>query len=359
MRQKRTYLPAALMAGVLLLGAGVANARGGISGGGGGGGGGGTTSGGTTSGGGTKTVTTCTGSMLAVTATNPMPGRIDVSWTISNCAPKSNESLRVTDSSGAVVFNDPDTSLTTYSIATPKFQENYTIEVKLIDKLTFAVLETKSVVVNSGDPGPNCATALAEPAATMTSGYVNVTAGYTSIDCGYGRQTVNVRLTNTATGVVELDRRGLAGGIGTLALPANQNYDTVYTETVEVYGALGELLATDTKPVTTPAKPAANCATITGENNSVGYWGVYAAVWIQYQVKDCGYGGQRVRVWVRDMVHDTVDFDVTTTTLSGLFDFEGTSTKYDTDYEVHVDVYGIFDELLDSSTSQMHTPVMK
>jgi len=185
-----------------------------------------------------------------------------------------------------------------------------------------------------------------------------VIGGYTATDCGYGRETVTVRLTNLATNLVEVEQAGLPMGTGSATTPQGLQYDTPYREDVEVHGAFGELLTTATSQVTTPSFQP-NCATISNENLSTGYWGIYAAVWVQYQVLNCGYGNQQIRVWAQDTATGSIDYDVTTPTMSGLFDFEGLGTKYDTDYEIHVEVHGITGETLTSSSSLVHTPMSK
>lgn len=365
MRQKRTYIPALLMAGLLAAGAGVASAAGGKLAGGGG-----TATGGTATGGGgggaikaTDAPKTCPSIFATYSATDGYrPGAygIALSYALATCTPRNITTVRLTNqTTGAIEYNAQDPVITTFNFDQVSFGSTYLAEVVVNDRTTGALIDRRSsTVATPAVPAPNCAT-LADPVVTtaLVLGAPVIAANYSATDCGYGRESVTVRMTNLTTNLVEYEApyNALTGSV---TMPKGKSYDTPYEVDVEVHGAVGEVVSGSSKTVTTPAFTP-NCANITGENLSTGYWGLYAAVWVQYQVRDCGYGGERVQIRAYDMASGSLDYNVTTTTLAGLFDFEGTATKYDTDYEIHVDVLGLNNELLDSMSQLVHTPVFR
>jgi hypothetical protein len=94
-------------------------------------------------------------------------------------------------------------------------------------------------------------------------------------------------------------------------------------------------------------------------NLSVGYWINWAAIWTDYTANDCGYGRETVEVRITNLDTGLVESDLINSPMSWLYDYEGAVTKYDTNYQIDVEVHGVSGELLDSRSSTVLTPPLK
>jgi hypothetical protein len=181
---------------------------------------------------------------------------------------------------------------------------------------------------------------------------MQASASYTLDPCT-SRGTVRVDFVNTATGLIEssvidpgLD---LTTGRYTTTWAAPQfasNYRVDFTVTDKKNGSFYQKASTTT---TTPAA-IANCATITKNNLTSGYWGPYAAIWESYTATNCGYGRQRVELRVTNLSSGQVVYDAPYWGLDGLLDYEGAVVAYNTPYQFDVEVHGVSGELLDSQS---------
>ena len=195
-----------------------------------------------------------------------------------------------------------------------------------------------------------------------TSGYVPgamvMTATY-SMDPCTSRGTVTVQFVNTATGQIEFSAldpgQDLVTGLNTVSYSLAA-FGTAYRVNFIVSdkkngGLYQEAAATNTTPAA-----VANCATITKNNLSAGYWLTYAAIWESYTATDCGYGRERVEIRITNTATGLVVYDSAYWWMDGLLDYEGGQVLYGTEYQFDVEVHGYFGELLDSQSQRITTP---
>lgn len=227
----------------------------------------------------------------------------------------------------------------------PRANTTYNIVATAYDSLNGTALTSATGSVVIGPYPADCGPSLSlNPTAGTTTADWNITVGVNTLWC-FGPANVYVSATNTATGQVEYNT--YVNTSGSVVLPRPKG-NTTYTISASAYDAYnGAPLATATSSVTTGLLPA-NCAQIVGQNITTGYWGIYAAIWIQTQARDCGYGGESVHVKVTNMNSGQVEYEVYNMGMSSLLDFEGPIVKKATPYQFDIDVRGIDNEVLDS-----------
>ena len=197
---------------------------------------------------------------------------------------------------------------------------------------------------------------------TATAGYVPgamvLTATY-SLDLCTSRATVTVQVVNTTTGLVEYSLtdpgQDLTTGLytTTYTLP---RFDTPYrVNFIASDKRTGGLYQEASATTTTPAA-VANCATITKNNLSAGYWLTYAAIWESFTATDCGYGREHVTIRITNTATGAVVYPYAYWGMDGLLDYEGPAVLYSTEYQFDVEVHGAFGELLDSQSQRITTP---
>jgi len=336
------------------------------SGGSGGGGGGGTATSGTATGGtatggggggggggGTKT---CSPSISLTATPSPVSGVRSITASFAAaCASKTHVAISaVNAATGVVEWVAPsDSLLTSYTWSAPLFGTTYRVDALLYSS-TNALLATASKSVTTLPAPADCGPFLTVGAtAGTTAATFGITSSYSLVWCG-GTSTVLLTATNTDTGVMEWSQYAASATDVLFATPqfgANYRIDAIAYDGATV-------LARASTVLTTPVAPP-NCASITNENLSVGYWGVYAAVWISTTAKDCGYGRTSVHMRITNLDTGLVEYEAYGLPLNTLIDFEGPVVKYDTNYEVDVDVRGAMNELLDSTSQVMLTPPLR
>jgi hypothetical protein len=341
---------AVLVASVFAVTTSTAFAAGGSGGGGTSTGGGGTSTGG----GGVKVACTPTITLTGTTSTVPGERSLTVSY-VTACASKSRVSIQATNlSNGTVAWNAPVDSInTSYTWNAPLFGTSYRLDAQVYSNLG-PLLATTTTTIRTMSAPANCGPFLTASATAGTSAAAyGITAGYNLIWCT-GTPLVLLSATNTSTGVTEWSQ--YATVTNSLSFP-NPKFATTYRIDATAYDG-GNVLAQASTNVTTMATPP-NCATITNENLSVGYWGTYAAIWNSYAAKDCGYGMTSVHMRITNKSSGLVEADYWNLPLNYLIDFEGPAVSYNTTYQVDVEVRGAGNEVLDSSSRSVLTPPAK
>jgi hypothetical protein len=216
--------------------------------------------------------------------------------------------------------------------------------------------------VDAGTGGVGGGKAVCVPNATLTAsaglvpGAMGITAGYALASC-VNKPHVRITMTNTSTNLVEY--ASPVDFLGSSVFYSMPYFGTTYRVDLSVTsGTNPAVIATSTALVTTMATPP-NCATITNSNESVGYWGTYAAVWVSTTAKDCGYGRQTVHLKITNLSTGRVEYDNPYVGMVSTIDFEGPIVSYDTPYQVDIEVRGAGNEILDSRSDLMVTPPAK
>ncbi len=242
-------------------------------------------------------------------------------------------------------------------LARPRANTTYNIVVTAYDPLNGSALTSATGTVAVGAYPANCGPSVSlTPSAGTTTTDWGITVGVNTLWC-FGPANVLVSATNAATGQVEYSGN-YVNTTGSVLFPRPKGR-TTYNITATAYDASnGALLATGTTSVTTGVLPA-NCAQIVNQNVTTGYWGIYAAVWISTSARDCGYGGESVHVKVTNMTSGQVEYENYNMPMSGLLDFEGPIVKFNTPYQFDVDIRGWDNEILDSRSQIVTTPVAR
>jgi hypothetical protein len=331
-------------------------ASGGSGGGGGAATGGGGGGGAATGGGGGGVKTSCSPSISLTAAASTISGvrSLTASYTVG-CASKTRVAVTATNvSSGVIEWVAPSDSILTSSVwNAPLFGTTYRVDAKLYSGIGTLLASISANATTLPAPA-NCGPFLTTDAAAGTSlTNYDLTGSYSLVWCG-GASTVFMSATNTTTGAVEWSQDATTTGGLTFATP---QFNTTYRIDTVAYDG-GVVLARSSKLATTVAAPP-NCATITNENLSVGYWGIYPAIWVSTTAKDCGYGRTSVHMRITNLKSGLVEYESYGLPLNSLIDFEGAQAKYDTSYQVDVDVRGASNEVLDSSSRTVTTPPLR
>ena len=94
------------------------------------------------------------------------------------------------------------------------------------------------------------------------------------------------------------------------------------------------------------------------ENATVGYYGIYPAVWAATDVQDCGHGGT-VHLQITNMASGQVELDYADVGFSSFIDFEGAIVSYNTPYRLYVEYRSPTGEVLGSTTKDIVSSVLK
>jgi hypothetical protein len=272
------------------------------------------------------------------------------------CASKSHVTLTAVNVvTGVLEWVAPvDTANTTYTWNAPLFGTAYRLDAVLTSNLG-PLLASASANVTTLPAPADCGPFLtASAVAGTTAATFGITASYSLVWCA-GTSTVLMSATNTITGVMEWSQYATA--TTDLLFPSPQ-FSSNYRIDVTAYDGVGVVLARASTTLTTMAAPL-NCATITNENLSTGYWGIYAAIWISTTAKDCGYGRTSTHMRITNLNSGLVEYDLSGLSLVSFIDFEGSITKYDTPYRIDIDVVGAANEVLDSSSQTIITPPLR
>ncbi len=239
--------------------AGGVNAGGGTTTGGGTatGGGGGTTTGGGGGGGGGGGKAVCAPITAFTSVATIRPGAMGItsSYAIAPCTPRNRVTITATNvATGLLEFQSPvDFPGTSISFDSPGFATAYRVDLVVRGFSSGAVLDQRSIVVTTPAAPPNCATIVNY---NLSTGYwINWAAiwtAYTVQDCGYGRQSVDVRVTNLDSGQVEYENPNFPMSTVFDYEGAVTSYSTTYQIDVEVRGAVGELLDARSSTIITP-----------------------------------------------------------------------------------------------------------
>jgi hypothetical protein len=175
------------------------------------------------------------------------------------------------------------------------------------------------------------------------------TAAYTSVTC-QSKNRVQMTATDLATGaVVWMSVPDLAGSVAIWTLPYRL---TSYRIDARLYSGSNSTLAA-TASTTVATLDVIPCDVMVNETATVGYWGIYAAVWAATDARDCGIPGLSVHLRITDLTTGAVSIDYPNLPLSSMIDFEGGIVAYANPYRVEADLHNSVGEVLASSTTDV------
>ena len=194
---------------------------------------------------------------------------------------------------------------------------------------------------------PPCTTTLSLVAsATESLARNSFSATYTLGSC-QSRTRISMTATDLSNGVLVYSSPDLIGSTAVWTLPYSL---TSYRIIARAYsGVTGATLATATTTVDT--LDALPCTTFVNETATVGYFGIYPAIWAATNAEPCGAPNAHIHVRITNLNSGRAEFDTITYGMSSLFDFEGAVVSYATPYEVDADLVSSSGAVLASSVS--------
>lgn len=171
---------------------------------------------------------------------------------------------------------------------------------------------------------------------------------YVLVAC-QSKTRVSMTATDLATGaVVWQSVPDLAGTIAIWTLP--YTLTSYRIDARAVAGSANTLVATASTVIST--LDVIPCTPFVNETATVGYWGIYPAVWAASDAQDCGRAGH-VHLRITNLSNDRVELDYPSLGLSSFIDFEGAIVSYNTPYRVYAELVSRDGAILANSTREI------
>ena len=206
-----------------------------------------------------------------------------------------------------------------------------------------------------GTPKTSCTNTLSVAASATEALAGNAfSATYTLVAC-QSKTRVSMTATDLTTGqVMWTSVSDLAGTIALWNLP--YTLTSYRIDARAVASATNTVVATGSTVVST-LDPIA-CTPFVHETATVGYWGIYAAVWTATDAQDCGRSG-RVHLKITNLSTNGVELDYPSLGVSSFIDFEGPIVSYSTPYRVYAELVAQNGEIIASSTTDIVSSPLK
>lgn len=190
--------------------------------------------------------------------------------------------------------------------------------------------------------------------ATATQAFTgnSFSAPFVLVSC-QSKTHVAMTATDLSTGAIVWTSPDLLGVVALWTLPYTL---TSYRVDARAYTGTNTIVATASTIVSTLTPLP--CNVVVNENATVGYWGIYPAVWVATDVQDCGQGGS-VHLVITNLTTGLVELDYPGLGPSSFIDFEGAMVSYNTPYRVAVEYRSSTGELLGSSSTDIVSSVLK
>ncbi len=160
---------------------------------------------------------------------------------------------------------------------------------------------------------------------------------------------VSMTATDLSTGaVVWASVSDLAGTIALWNMPYTLTSYRIDAQAVA--GSTNAVVATGSTVVST--LDVIPCTPFVHETATVGYWGIYPAVWAATDAQDCGRGGT-VHLRITNLSSDGVELDYSGLGVSTFIDFEGAIVSYNTPYRVYAELVAQDGEILGTSSTDV------
>lgn len=166
---------------------------------------------------------------------------------------------------------------------------------------------------------------------------------------------VSMTATDLSTGaIVWASVPDLAGTIALWGLP--YNLTSYRIDATAVGGATNSVVARASTIVST--LDPLPCDMFVHQTVTVGYWGIYPAVWAASDAQDCGRGGT-VHLMITNMSTGKVELDYPSLARSSFIDFEGPIVSYGAPYRVDAELRSRLGEVLATSSTDVVSAPLK
>jgi hypothetical protein len=147
------------------------------------------------------------------------------------------------------------------------------------------------------------------------------------------RDEVSMTATDLSTGsVVWASLPDIVGTVAPWSLPYTL---TSYRIDARAYAAGLQVASASTTVDTLNPLP---CDVYIHETATVGYWGIYPAIWSATDARDCGLSGSTVRLRISRVSTGAVSLDYAWLSMSSVVDFEGPIVAYNTPYHIQAEL---------------------
>lgn len=212
-----------------------------------------------------------------------------------------------------------------------------------------------SAGAGGGSTKTSCTNTLAVSAAATEALSGNAFSATYVLNSCQSKTRVSMTATDLATGqVVWGSITDLAGTIAIWNLP--YKLTSYRIDARAVAGSTNALVATASTVVST-LDPIA-CTPFVHETATVGYYGIYAAVWAATDAQDCGLGGT-VHLQITNLNTSGVELDIADVGMSSFLDFEGPIVSYGTPYRVYAELRAATGEILATSSNDIVSSPLK
>ena len=166
---------------------------------------------------------------------------------------------------------------------------------------------------------------------------------------------VSMTATDLSTGqMVWVSVADLAGTIALWTMP--YNLTSYRIDATAVAGSTNTVVATASTVIS--KLDALPCYVFVHQTVTVGYWGIYPAVWAASDAQDCGLGGT-VHLRITNLNTAKVELDYPVLGKSSFIDFEGSIVSYNTPYRVYAELRSRTGDVLASSSTDVMSSVLR
>lgn len=197
-----------------------------------------------------------------------------------------------------------------------------------------------------------CTNALSVSATASESLSGNSFVGTYALTACQSRTRVSMTATDLATGtVVWASPPDMVGTVAVWTLP--YRLTSYRIDARAVAGSTNTLVATATTTVAT--LDALPCDQYIAETPTVGYWGIYPAIWANHNALDCGVVAMSVRLRITNLTTGRVELDYSGFGMSATLDYEGPAVAYSTPYQIDAELRDSSGAVSKSSTAYVTT----
>lgn len=200
---------------------------------------------------------------------------------------------------------------------------------------------------------PLCTNTLDVSASVAQALTGNAFTASTVLNSCQSKTHVSVTATDMTTGALVYSSGDLPGTVALWTLPYKKTTYRIDAKAV----ALNAVVATaSTTVATTLDLPP--CDAVIHETVTVGYWGIYPAVWAATDAQDCGQGGY-VHLVITNMNTGKVELEYGVLPITSFIDFEGAIVSYNTPYHVYAELRSSTGELRATSSNDVVSAPLK
>ena len=205
-----------------------------------------------------------------------------------------------------------------------------------------------------GGGSTTCTNTLSVAASATEALAGNAFSATYALNACQSKTRVSMTATDLSTGaVVWVSVSDLAGTIALWGLP--YSLTSYRIDATAVAGSTNSVVAQASTIVST-LNPLP-CDVFVHQTVTVGYWGIYPAVWAASDAQDCGLVGS-VHLRITNLTTGKVELDYPSLARSSFIDFEGPIVSYGTPYRVDAELRSrLGDVLATSSTDVISSPL--